>query len=54
MREDMYLFQKRGNDYKVVDKEWKAVRNELVSMRVNGGFSYITVNDGDYLRNGEL
>ena len=54
MREDMYLFQKRGNDYKVVDNEWKAVRNELVSMRVNGGFLYITVNDGDYLRNGEL
>ena len=23
-------------------------------MRVNGGFLYITVNDGDYLRNGEL
>ena len=23
-------------------------------MRVNGGFPYITVNDGDYLRNGEL
>ena len=23
-------------------------------MRVNGGFPYITVEDGDYLRNGEL
>lgn len=23
-------------------------------MRVNGGFPYITVNDGDYMRNGEL
>jgi stage V sporulation protein R len=23
-------------------------------MRVNGGFPYITVNDGDYFRNGEL
>ena len=23
-------------------------------MRVNGGFPYITVNNGDYLRNGEL
>ena len=23
-------------------------------MRVNGGFPYITVNDGDYLKNGEL
>ncbi|WP_273122888.1 SpoVR family protein [Bacillus weihaiensis] len=54
MREDMYLFQKQGRDYKVVDKEWEAVRDQLVSMRVNGGFPYITVNDGDYLRNNEL
>ncbi|MNG34842.1 hypothetical protein D3C84_1214290 [compost metagenome] len=23
-------------------------------MRVNGGFPYITVNDGDYMKNGEL
>ena len=54
MREDMYLFQKKGRDYKVVDKEWTAVRDQLVSMRVNGGFPYITVNDGDYLKNREL
>ena len=54
MREDMYLFQKQGKGYKVVDKSWEHVRDQLVSMRVNGGFPYITVNDGDYLRNGEL
>ncbi|MCK6255811.1 SpoVR family protein [Fictibacillus sp. KIGAM418] len=53
-REDMYLFQKQGRDYKVVDKEWEGVRDQLVGMRVNGGFPYITVNDGDYLKNGEL
>ncbi|WP_280516885.1 SpoVR family protein [Lederbergia sp. NSJ-179] len=53
-REDMYLFQKRGRDYKVVDKEWTEVRDQLVNMRVNGGFPYITVNDGDYLKSGEL
>ncbi|GIN73827.1 stage V sporulation protein R [Bacillus sp. J14TS2] len=53
-REDMYLFQKRGRDYKVVDKDWTEVRDQLVNMRVNGGFPYITVNDGDYLKNGEL
>ena len=50
----MYLFQKQGRDYKIVDKEWKQVRDQLVSMRVNGGFPYITVNDGDYMKNGEL
>lgn len=54
MREDMYLFQKQGRDYKIVDKAWENVRDQLVNMRVNGGFPYITVNDGDYLRNGEL
>ncbi|WML43185.1 SpoVR family protein [Neobacillus sp. PS3-40] len=54
MREDMYLFQKQGRDYKVVDKQWKQIRDQLVNMRVNGGFPYITVNDGDYLKNGEL
>ncbi|PCK22361.1 stage V sporulation protein R [Bacillus pumilus] len=54
MREDLYLFQKQGRDYKVVDKEWKAVRDQLISMRVNGGFPYLTVIDGDYLKNNEL
>ncbi|SDN36199.1 stage V sporulation protein R [Fictibacillus solisalsi] len=53
-REDMYLFQKQGRDYKIVDKEWEAIRDQLVGMRVNGGFPYLTVNDGDYLKNGEL
>ena len=54
MREDMYLFAKQGRDYKIVDKQWTEVRDQLVSMRVNGGFPYITVTDGDYLKNGEL
>lgn len=53
-REDMYLFQKQGKDYKVVDKKWENVRDQLVNMRVNGGFPFLTVNDGDYLKNGEL
>lgn len=54
MREDMYLFQKQGKDYKIVDKSWEHVRDQLVSMRVNGGFPYLTVHDGDYQKNGEL
>lgn len=54
MREDMYLFQKQGREYKVVDKAWEQVRDQLVGMRVNGGFPYLTVTDGDYLKNGEL
>lgn len=52
--EDLYLFQKKGKDYKIIDKNWENVRDQLVAMRVNGGFPYITVEDGDYLKNGEL
>ncbi|MFK2825892.1 SpoVR family protein [Bacillus sp. B190/17] len=54
LREDMYLFQKKGKDYKITDKEWTNVRDQLVSMRVNGGFPYLTVNDSDYMKAGEL
>jgi stage V sporulation protein R len=54
MREDMYLFQKQGKEYKIVDKEWEQVRDQLVGMRVNGGFPYLMVVDGDYQKNGEL
>ncbi len=53
-REDMYLFQKKGKEYKIIDKEWKEVRDQLISSRVNGGFPYLTVTDGDYLKAGEL
>ncbi|WP_019378564.1 SpoVR family protein [Virgibacillus halodenitrificans] len=53
-REDMYLFEKKGRNYQITDKDYKNVREQLVSMRVNGGFPYICVENGDYLRNGEL
>lgn len=53
-QEDMYVFQKRGNAYEITDKEYEEIRNQLVTARVNGGFPYIYVEDGDYLRNGEL
>lgn len=32
LREDMYLFQKQGRDYKIVDKGWKDVREQLIGM----------------------
>ncbi|HEU5141101.1 MAG TPA: SpoVR family protein [Bacillales bacterium] len=53
-KEDMYLFQKQGKDYKIVDKDWEEVRDQLVTMRINGGFPYITVENGDYRKKGEL
>src|SRR5699024_3373467 len=53
-QEDLYVFQKEDNQYKVSDKQTEAVRNQLIGQRVNGGFPYIVVEDGDYMRNGEL
>ncbi|GAK11257.1 SpoVR family protein [Geomicrobium sp. JCM 19039] len=53
-REDMYVFGKKGKQYEVTDKDWTHVRDELVASRVNGGFPYLTVTDGNYLRAGEL
>lgn len=51
---DMYVFAKQGNDWVITDKTWMQVRDQLVASRVNGGFPYLTVEDGDYLKNGEL
>lgn len=51
---DMYSFGKQGNDWVVTQKQWELVRDQLALSRVNGGFPYLTVQDGDYLRSGEL
>lgn len=51
---DLYLFQKKGTEYRIVDKQWESVRDQLITARVNGGFPYLMVEDGDYLRKGEL
>lgn len=53
-REDLYLFEKQGQDYRITTQESEQVIDQLISMRVNGGFPFIYVEDGDYLRNGEL
>ncbi|WP_027414819.1 SpoVR family protein [Aneurinibacillus terranovensis] len=51
---DMYTFSKKGNDWTIMDKSWEIIRDQLVTSRVNGGFPYLLIQDGDYLRNGEL
>lgn len=53
-KEDLYLFEKQGKDYRVTEKEFEKVREQLIAMRVNGGYPFIRVENGDYLRNGEL
>lgn len=51
---DLYVFEKKGPEWKITDKSWENVRDQLVYSRVNGGFPYIAVENGDYERKGEL
>ncbi len=51
---DLYIFEKQGPEWKITDKSWEHIRDQLVASRVNGGSPYIVVKDGDYQRNGEL
>jgi stage V sporulation protein R len=51
---DLYVFEKKGAEWKITDKTWETIRDQLVYSRVNGGFPYIYVEDGNYLDNGEL
>lgn len=51
---DLYVFQKAGQDWVITDKTWENVRDELVRMRTNGGFPVLVVEDGNFLRTGEL
>jgi stage V sporulation protein R len=51
---DLYVFEKRGQEWLITDKAWERVRDQLVASRVNGGFPVIRVLDGDYIQNGEL
>ena len=53
-QEDLYVFQKQEQNYTISDKQTDAVRDQLIAQRVNGGFPYIVVEDGDYMRNDEL
>ncbi|AZS16655.1 SpoVR family protein [Paenibacillus lutimineralis] len=51
---DLYIFEKQGPEWKITDKGWENVRDQLVVSRMNGGFPYVVVKDGDYNRSGEL
>ncbi|MBC7325697.1 MAG: SpoVR family protein [Moorella sp. (in: Bacteria)] len=51
---DLFLYQKVGAEWVVVEKDWEKVRDGLVGRLTNCGFPYIVVEDGDYQRRGEL
>ncbi|QGP92396.1 SpoVR like protein [Neomoorella glycerini] len=51
---DLFLYQKVGAEWVVVENDWEKVRDGLVGRLTNCGFPYIVVEDGDYQRRGEL
>lgn len=51
---DLFLYQKVGNEWRVVETDWEKVRDEICTSRVNGGIPVLYVQDGDYNQNGEL
>ncbi|MFF2480670.1 SpoVR family protein [Paenibacillus sp. NPDC058071] len=51
---DLYIFEKKGPEWKITDKSWEHIRDQLVYSKVNGGFPSIVVIDGDFNRIGEL
>ena len=51
---DLYLFKKVGYDWKITDKDWETVRDNIVASMTNCGNPYIMVEDGDFNKRGEL
>ncbi|GGH87266.1 stage V sporulation protein R [Pullulanibacillus pueri] len=52
--EDLFIYEKVEDELKVTDKDFNDIRSELLHSRINGGFPYIVVEDGDYASKGEL
>jgi len=51
---DLYLFKKVGYDWKVTDKEWEVVRDNIVTGMANCAYPYLVVEEGDFNKRGEL
>lgn len=51
---DLYLYRRVGYEWRVVDRDWRRVRDTMVQSLVNGGHPYIVVVNGDFQGRGEL
>ena len=51
---DLYLYERQGDQWVIVDKDWENVRDSIVARMANFGNPTILVEDGDYRHNGEL
>lgn len=51
---DLYLYRRVGYEWRVVDRDWRRVRDTMVESLVNCGHPYIVVVSGDFQGRGEL
>ena len=51
---DLYVYEKRDNQWVIVEKDWEKVRDQIVGGMTNFGDPYIVVEDADYKQNREL
>jgi stage V sporulation protein R len=51
---DLYIYAYEGGEWKVIEKNWERVRDQIVRSLTSYGIPYIAVEDGDYKRNREL
>jgi stage V sporulation protein R len=51
---DLYLYEREGDQWVIVDKDWRNVRDNIVARMANFGNPTILVESGDYKHNGEL
>jgi stage V sporulation protein R len=51
---DLYLYKKEGDEWVIVEKDWRKVRDMIVGNMTNFGYPYLVVDNGDYRGNREL
>ena len=51
---DLYIYAYEGGEWKVIEKNWERVRDQIVRGLTSYGIPYIAVEDGDHKRNREL
>jgi stage V sporulation protein R len=51
---DMYIYRREGDQWVIVEKDWRKVRDMIVASMTNFGYPVIQVVDGDFRRNREL
>jgi stage V sporulation protein R len=51
---DMYIYRREGDQWVIVEKDWRKVRDAMVASMTNFGYPVINIVDGDFRRNREL